>query len=56
VAGATIAVSNTGSYGSEAGTPLLNPGHAVTMALGVIRPRALVELLQSRDGHGALPR
>jgi len=40
--GATIAVSNTGSYGSEAGTPLLNPGHAVTVALGVIEPRALV--------------
>jgi pyruvate dehydrogenase E2 component (dihydrolipoamide acetyltransferase) len=42
LAGATIAVSNTGSYGSEYGTPLLNPGHAVTVALGVIRPRALV--------------
>jgi pyruvate dehydrogenase E2 component (dihydrolipoamide acetyltransferase) len=40
--GATIAVSNTGSYGSEYGTPLLNPGHAVTIALGVIAPRALV--------------
>ncbi|MEP6477404.1 MAG: dihydrolipoamide acetyltransferase family protein [Actinomycetota bacterium] len=40
--GATIAVSNTGSYGSEAGTPLLNPGNAVTMAVGVIEPRALV--------------
>jgi pyruvate/2-oxoglutarate dehydrogenase complex dihydrolipoamide acyltransferase (E2) component len=39
---ATIAVSNTGSYGSEFGTPLLNPGHAVTVALGVIEPRALV--------------
>ena len=42
VSGATIAVSNTGSYGSESGTPLLNPGHAVTVALGVIEPRALV--------------
>ena len=40
--GATIAVTNTGSYGSEYGTPLLNPGHAVTIALGVIEPRALV--------------
>jgi 2-oxoisovalerate dehydrogenase E2 component (dihydrolipoyl transacylase) len=38
----TIAVTNTGSYGSEFGTPLLNPGHAVTIALGVIAPRALV--------------
>ena len=34
--GATISVSNTGSYGSEAGTPLLNPPGAVTIALGVI--------------------
>jgi pyruvate dehydrogenase E2 component (dihydrolipoamide acetyltransferase) len=42
VSGATIAVSNTGSYGSEFGTPLLNPGHAVTIALGVIEPRAVV--------------
>jgi len=42
VSDATIAVSNTGSYGSEFGTPLLNPGHAVTIALGVIEPRALV--------------
>jgi pyruvate/2-oxoglutarate dehydrogenase complex dihydrolipoamide acyltransferase (E2) component len=41
-AGTTISVSNTGSYGSEAGTPLLNPPNAVTMALGVIAPRALV--------------
>ena len=40
--GATISVSNTGSYGSEAGTPLLNPGNAVTVAIGVIAPRALV--------------
>jgi pyruvate dehydrogenase E2 component (dihydrolipoamide acetyltransferase) len=40
--GATIGVSNTGSYGSEAGTPLLNPGNAVTLAVGVIQPRALV--------------
>lgn len=39
---ATISVSNTGSYGSEAGTPLLNPPNAVTIALGVIQPRALV--------------
>ena len=88
---ATIAVSNTGSYGSESGTPLLNPGHAVTVALGVIEPRALVvggrvearpactlsltfdhrvldgatvgrafgalvELLESRERLGALPR
>lgn len=38
----TIAVSNTGSYGSEAGTPILSPGTSVTLGLGVIAPRALV--------------
>ena len=42
LAGSTISVSNTGSYGSEYGTPLLNPGNAVTVALGVIAPKALV--------------
>lgn len=42
VATATIAISNTGSYGSEAGTPILSPGTSVTIALGVIQPRALV--------------
>jgi 2-oxoisovalerate dehydrogenase E2 component (dihydrolipoyl transacylase) len=42
LSGATIAVSNTGSYGSEAGTPILSPGTSVTLAFGVIRPRALV--------------
>ncbi|HEX6843801.1 MAG TPA: 2-oxo acid dehydrogenase subunit E2, partial [Actinomycetota bacterium] len=40
--GATIAVSNTGSYGSEAGTPILSPGTAVTLAFGAIQDRALV--------------
>jgi pyruvate dehydrogenase E2 component (dihydrolipoamide acetyltransferase) len=42
LATATIAVSNTGSYGSEAGTPILSPGTSVTLAVGVIQPRALV--------------
>ncbi len=37
-----IAVSNTGSYGSEAGTPILSPGTSVTLAVGLIAPRALV--------------
>ena len=41
-ANATIGISNTGSYGSEAGTPILTPGSAVTIAIGVIGPRALV--------------
>jgi pyruvate/2-oxoglutarate dehydrogenase complex dihydrolipoamide acyltransferase (E2) component len=40
--GHTISVSNTGSYGSQAGTPLLNVPDAVIVALGVISPRALV--------------
>jgi pyruvate dehydrogenase E2 component (dihydrolipoamide acetyltransferase) len=39
---ATIAVSNTGAYGSEAGTPILSPGTSVTLAFGVIGARALV--------------
>ena len=42
MAGATVAVSNTGSYGSEAGTPILSPGTSITLAIGVIGPRALV--------------
>jgi pyruvate dehydrogenase E2 component (dihydrolipoamide acetyltransferase) len=42
VTGSTVSISNTGSYGSEAGTPLLNPPNAVTLAVGAIRPRALV--------------
>ena len=41
-ADATIGLSNTGSYGSEAGTPILTPGSAVTIAIGAIVPRALV--------------
>ena len=42
LAGATVAVSNTGGYGSEAGTPILSPGTSVTLAIGVIAQRALV--------------
>jgi pyruvate dehydrogenase E2 component (dihydrolipoamide acetyltransferase) len=42
LATATIAISNTGSYGSEAGTPILSPGTSVTLAFGVIAQRALV--------------
>jgi 2-oxoisovalerate dehydrogenase E2 component (dihydrolipoyl transacylase) len=39
---AAIAVTNTGSYGSEAGTPILSPGTGITLAMGAIAPRALV--------------
>ncbi|MEA2555154.1 MAG: hypothetical protein QOI60_485 [Actinomycetota bacterium] len=42
LADATIAITNMGSYGSEAGTPILSPGTSVTLGLGVIAPRALV--------------
>jgi pyruvate dehydrogenase E2 component (dihydrolipoamide acetyltransferase) len=42
LSGATVTVSNTGSYGSEAGTPILSPGTSVTLAFGVIAPRAIV--------------
>jgi pyruvate dehydrogenase E2 component (dihydrolipoamide acetyltransferase) len=42
VVGHTITVTNTGSYGSEAGTPLPNLPDAVVVALGAIRPRPLV--------------
>src|SRR6476620_4742707 len=42
LSGWTIAISNTGSYGSEAGTPILAPGTSVTLAFGVIADRVLV--------------
>jgi 2-oxoisovalerate dehydrogenase E2 component (dihydrolipoyl transacylase) len=42
LSGHTITVTNTGSYGSEAGTPLLNLPDAVILAVGLIEPRALV--------------
>jgi len=38
----TITISNTGSYGSEAGTPLLVSGESAILALGVIQARPLV--------------
>ncbi|MGQ0669003.1 MAG: dihydrolipoamide acetyltransferase family protein [Actinomycetota bacterium] len=40
--GGTITVTNTGSYGSEFGTPIINPPQGAILALGVIEPRALV--------------
>ncbi|HEX5949568.1 MAG TPA: dihydrolipoamide acetyltransferase family protein [Actinomycetota bacterium] len=42
MAGGTITVTNTGSYGSEAGTPIIDPPQGAILALGVIEPRALV--------------
>ncbi len=40
--GATISISNTGSYGSEFGTPLLVPPQGAILGLGRIGQRALV--------------
>lgn len=40
--GGTITVTNTGSYGSEFGTPIINPPQSAILGLGVIEPRALV--------------
>lgn len=42
MSGGTITVTNTGSYGSEAGTPIVNPPQGAILALGVIRPRPIV--------------
>ncbi len=42
MSGGTITLTNTGSYGSESGTPILTPGQGAILALGVIEPRALV--------------
>jgi len=40
--GGTITVTNTGSYGSEFGTPIINRAQAAILGLGAIVPRALV--------------
>jgi pyruvate/2-oxoglutarate dehydrogenase complex dihydrolipoamide acyltransferase (E2) component len=40
--GGTITVTNTGSYGSEFGTPIINRAQAAILGLGSIAPRALV--------------
>jgi len=40
--GGTITVTNTGSYGSEFGTPIINPPQSAILGIGVIEPRALV--------------
>lgn len=40
--GGTITVTNTGSYGSEFGTPIINRAQAAILGFGAIAPRALV--------------
>lgn len=42
MSGGTITVSNVGSFGSAAGTPIINHPEAAVLALGVVEPRALV--------------
>ena len=37
--GGTISITNIGSFGIDAGTPILPPGEAVILALGAISPR-----------------
>jgi pyruvate dehydrogenase E2 component (dihydrolipoamide acetyltransferase) len=40
--GSTVTVSNVGSFGAEAGTPIINHPESAILAIGVIQPRALV--------------
>jgi pyruvate dehydrogenase E2 component (dihydrolipoamide acetyltransferase) len=40
--GGTITVTNVGTFGSESGTPIIDPPQGAILALGLIEPRALV--------------
>jgi pyruvate dehydrogenase E2 component (dihydrolipoamide acetyltransferase) len=40
--GGTITVTNVGTFGSESGTPIIDPPQGAIVALGLIEPRALV--------------
>lgn len=44
--GGTVTISNVGSFGSEYGTPIVNPPESAILALGVIEDRPVV-----RDGQ-----
>ena len=35
--GGTMSITNIGVFGIDAGTPILNPGEAVILALGAVR-------------------
>ena len=37
LSGGTISITNIGSFGIDAGTPILNPGEAMTLALGTVK-------------------
>lgn len=38
MAGGTATITNIGTFGIDTGTPVLNPGEAVILALGAVRP------------------
>ncbi len=38
LAGGTISITNVGVFGMDTGTPILNPGEAAILCLGVVRP------------------
>jgi pyruvate dehydrogenase E2 component (dihydrolipoamide acetyltransferase) len=40
--GGTVTVTNVGTFGSEFGTPIIDPPQGAILALGLIEPRALV--------------
>jgi pyruvate dehydrogenase E2 component (dihydrolipoamide acetyltransferase) len=42
LSGATITVTNVGTFGAESGTPIIDPPQGAILAVGVIEPRALV--------------
>jgi 2-oxoisovalerate dehydrogenase E2 component (dihydrolipoyl transacylase) len=37
LAGGTVSITNIGVFGIDAGTPILNPGEAVILAMGAVR-------------------
>ena len=40
--GGTLTITNVGVFGVDGGTPILNPGEAVILCLGAVRPRPWV--------------
>lgn len=50
--GGTITITNVGVFGVDTGTPILNPGEAAIMALGVIRKQPWV--VTGPDGQDTL--
>jgi pyruvate dehydrogenase E2 component (dihydrolipoamide acetyltransferase) len=42
LSGGTVTVTNVGSFGADAGTPIINHPESSILAIGVIEPRALV--------------